>query len=62
MNYVVKTGLLINDIDDHLQKFILFNYEIGQQKYDTFKYERNVNYDNVFLLFESSRQDKRDNV
>ena len=37
-NYLVRTGLLINDISDHLPIFALCNYEIDKQKYDTFKY------------------------
>ena len=61
-NYLVRTGLLINDINDHLPIFALCNYEIDKEKCDTFKYVRNVKDDNVFLLIESLRQEKWDNV
>ena len=61
-NYFVRTGLLINDISDHLPTLTFCNYEIDKQKCDTFKYARNVKDDKVFLLIESLRQEKCDNV
>ena len=61
-NYLVRTGLLINDISGHLLIFALCNYEIDKQKFDTFRYVRKVKMYNVFLLIESLRQEKWDNV
>ena len=46
-NYLVRTGLLINDISDHLSIFALCNYKIDKKKCDKFKYVRTVKYDNV---------------
>ena len=62
MNYLVRTGLLVNDISDHLLIFALCNYEINKTKYDTFKYVRNAKDNMVFLLNESLRLEKWDNV
>ena len=45
------TGLLFNDIGDLLSILALCDYEIDKQIYDTFKYVRNVNENNVFVLF-----------
>ena len=61
-NYLVRTGLLINGIIDHLPIFALCSYEIDKLQCDTFKYVRNIKDDNVFLLIESLRLEKLDNV
>ena len=42
--------------------FALCNYEIDKQKYDTFKYVRCIKDNNAFLLIESLKQEKWDNV
>ena len=41
INYSIRSGLLMNDITDHLPIFALCNYEIGNKKSDPVKYVRN---------------------
>ena len=42
INYSGRSGLLINDITDHLPIFALCNYEIEHNKCDTVTYLRNL--------------------
>ena len=64
-NYLVRIGLLINDISEQwsFAGIRTCNYETDKHKYDTFKCASNVKEDdNVFLLIENLRQEEWDNV
>ena len=62
MNYSIRSGLLMNDITDHLPIFALCNYEIENKKSDPVKYVRNLKNENVSLLIESLSQEMWNNV
>ncbi len=62
INYSIRSGLLINDITDHLPIFALCNYEIENKKDDPLKYVRNLKNENVSLLIESLSQELWNNV
>ncbi len=56
INYSIRSGLLINDITDHLPIFALCNYELENKKSEPVKYVRNLNNEHVSLLIESLSQ------
>ena len=62
INYSIRSGLLMNDITDHLPIFALCNYEIENKKSDPVKYVRNLKNENVSLLIESLSQELWNNV
>ena len=62
INHSIRSGLLINDITDHLPIFALCNYEIENKKDDPVKYVRNLKNENVSLLIESLSQELWNNV
>ena len=62
INYSIRSGLLMNDITDHLPIFALCNYEIENKKSDPVKYVRNLKNENVSLLIESLSQEMWNNV
>ena len=62
INHSIRSGLLINDITDHLPIFALCNYEIKNKKDDPVKYVRNLKNENVSLLIESLSQELWNNV
>ena len=62
INYSIRSGLLMNDITDHLPIFALCNYEIENKKSDPVKYVRNLENENVSLLIESLSQELWNNV
>ena len=62
INYSIISGLLMNDITDHLPIFALCNYEIENKKSDPVKYVRNLKNENVSLLIESLSQELWNNV
>ena len=62
INYSIRSGLLMNDITDHLPIFALCNYEIKNKKSDPVKYVRNLKNENVSLLIESLSQEMWNNV
>ena len=62
INYSIRSGLLINDITDHLPIFALCNYEIENKKDDPVKYVRKLKNENVSLLIESLSQELWNNV
>ena len=62
INCSIRSGLLMNDITDHLPIFALCNYEIENKKSDPVKYVRNLKNENVSLLIESLSQEMWNNV
>ena len=62
INYSIRSGLLMNDITDHLPIFALCNYEIENKKSDPVKYVRDLKNENVSLLIESLSQELWNNV
>ena len=57
INYSILSGLLINDITDHLPTFALCNYELENKKSEPVKYVRKLNNEHVYLLIESLNQE-----
>ena len=62
INYSIRSGLLINDITDHLPIFALCNYELENKKSEPVQYVRNLNNEHVYLLIESLSQEMWNNV
>ena len=63
INYLIRSGLLINDIIDQLPIFPLCYYEIEDNKRGPVKYVRNLHEnENVSLLIESLSQEMWNNV